>query len=63
MIDYSLINNCIFIDNIISAISTTKKDILEDRGIKVTISALMKEEYEDNMIAEQDFAHNNTLRP
>ncbi len=56
MIDYSLINNGIFIGNLSSVISTTKSnDILEERGIKVVISALTEEEYEENMIAEQDF--------
>jgi replication factor C subunit 2/4 len=36
MIDYSLINNGIFIGNVNSVISTTKSnDILEERGIKV----------------------------
>ena len=56
MIDYSLINNGIFIGNISSVISTTKSnDILEERNIKVVISALSEEEYEDNMIAEQNF--------
>jgi protein-tyrosine phosphatase len=56
MIDYSLINSGIFIGNICSVISTTKSnDILEERDIKVVISALTEEEYEDNMIAEQDF--------
>ncbi len=56
MIDYSLVNKGIFIGNINSVISTTKsKDILEQRDIKVVISALTEEEYEDNMIAEQDF--------
>ena len=56
MLDYSLINNGIFIGNVDSVISTTKsKDILEQRDIKIVISALTEEEYEDNMIAEQDF--------
>lgn len=57
MIDYSLINNGIFIGNVNSVISTTinEKDILEQKNIKVVISALTEEEYEENMIGEQDF--------
>ncbi len=56
MLDYSIINNGIFIGNVDSVISTTKsEDILEKRNIKVVISALTEEEYEENMIGEQDF--------
>jgi protein-tyrosine phosphatase len=58
MPDYSLINKGIFIGNAESVIGnyiTKDSDILEERNIKVVISALTEEEYEDYMIAEQDF--------
>ncbi len=56
MIKYSLINNGIFIGNVHSVIGSVKdQDILEERNIKVVISALTEEEYEDYMIAKEDF--------
>ena len=58
MPDYSLINNGIFIGNAHSVIgnyATKDADILEERNIKVVISALTEEEYEDYMIAKEDF--------
>lgn len=58
MPDYSLINNGIFIGNahsVIGNIATKDADILDDMNIKVVISALTEEEYEDYMIAKEDF--------
>jgi protein-tyrosine phosphatase len=58
MPDYSLINNGIFIGNAHSVIcnyATKDPDILEERNIKVVISALTEEEYDDYMIAKEDF--------
>ena len=58
MPDYSLINNGIFIGNAHSVIgnyATKDADILEERNIKVVISALTEEEYDDYMIAKEDF--------
>ena len=60
MPDYSIIKNGIFIGNVHSVIgnySTNDDDILSEINIKVVISALTEEEYEDYMIGEQDF-HN-----
>ena len=60
MPDYSIIKNGIFIGNVHSVIgnySTNDDDILSEIIIKVVISALTEEEYEDYMIGEQDF-HN-----
>jgi len=60
MPDYSIIKNGIFIGNVYSVIgnySTNDDDILSEINIKVIISALTEEEYEDYMIGEQDF-HN-----
>ena len=60
MPDYSIIKNGIFIGNVHSVIgnySTNDEDILSEINIKVVISALTEEEYEDYMIGEQDF-HN-----
>jgi protein-tyrosine phosphatase len=58
MPDYSLIKNGIFIGNVHSVIgnfATKDADILDDMNIKVVISALTEEEYEDYMIAKEDF--------
>lgn len=58
MPDYSLIKNGIFIGNAYSAIGNyrTKEDsFLEELNIKVVISALTEEEYEDYLIEKQDF--------
>lgn len=58
MPDYSLINNGIFIGNAYSVIgnyATKEDDILSERNIKVVISALTEEEYDDYMIAKEDF--------
>lgn len=58
MPDYSLIQNGIFIGNAYSVIgnfATKDPDILDDMNIKVVISALTEEEYEDYMIAKEDF--------
>jgi len=60
MPDYSIIKNGIFIGNVHSVIgnyTTNDDDILSEINIKVVISALTEEEYEDYMIGEQDF-HN-----
>jgi len=60
MPDYSIIKNGIFIGNVHSVIgnySTNDDDILSEINIKVVISALTEEEYEDYMIGDQDF-HN-----
>ncbi len=58
MPDCSLIKNGIFIGNAHSVIgnpSTHEGDFLEELNIKVVISALTEEEYEDYMIAKEDF--------
>lgn len=58
MPDYSLIKNGIFIGNAYSVVgnyATKDEDILAERNIQVVISALTEEEYEDYMIAKQDF--------
>lgn len=60
MPDYSLIYKGIFIGNACSVIGnyrTKEQDILEERNIKIVISALTEEEYEEYMIAKEDF-HN-----
>ena len=65
MPDYSLINKGIFIGNAESVIgnyATQESDILEERNIKVVISALTEEEYDDYMIAEQDFPNIEWIR-
>lgn len=58
MPSFSLIINGIFIGNAYSVIgncATKDPDILEEMNIKVVISALTEEEYEDYMIAKEDF--------
>lgn len=58
MPDCSLINNGIFIGNAYSVIgnyATKESDLLEEMKAKVVISALTEEEYEDYMIAKEDF--------
>lgn len=58
MPDCSLIKNGIFIGNAYSVIgnySTREDSFLEELNIKVVISALTEEEYEDYMIAKEDF--------
>ena len=58
MPDCSLIKNGIFIGNAHSVIgnpATQEKDFLDELNIKVVISALTEEEYEDYMIAKEDF--------
>jgi protein-tyrosine phosphatase len=58
MPDYSLINNGIFIGNAHSVIgnyTTKEEDIISEKNIKVVISALTEEEYDDYMIAKEDF--------
>ena len=58
MPDCSLIKNGIFIGNAYSVIGNyaTKEDsFLEELNIKVVISALTEEEYDDYMIAKEDF--------
>jgi protein-tyrosine phosphatase len=58
MPDYSHIKNGIFIGNAYSVISnpyTKEDDVLNYENIQVVISALTEEEYEDYMIAEEDF--------
>jgi predicted protein tyrosine phosphatase len=58
MVDYSQITEHIFIGNVYSAIGnykTMEKDILDVLDIKVVISALTEEEYEDYMITGEDF--------
>lgn len=58
MPDCSEIKHGIFIGNAHSVIgnpATREKDFLEDLNIKVVISALTEEEYEDYMIAKEDF--------
>lgn len=54
---YSLLSNGIFIGNLHAVISsnTKAKDILEEKNIQVAISALTEEEYEENMISQEDF--------
>jgi protein-tyrosine phosphatase len=58
MPDYSLIKNGIFIGNahsVIGNFATKDADILDDMNISVVISALTEEEYDDYMIAKEDF--------
>lgn len=58
MSDCSLIRNGIFIGSAYSVIgnyATRDKDCLEEFNIKVVISALTEEEYEDYMITQDDF--------
>jgi hypothetical protein len=58
MADYSQITDYIFIGNIYSAIGdykTMEEDVLDTLNIKVIISALSEEEYEDYMITGNDF--------
>jgi protein-tyrosine phosphatase len=58
MPDCSLIKDGIFIGNAYSVIgnySTRESDLLEVMNIKVVISAITEEEYEDYMIAKEDF--------
>jgi protein-tyrosine phosphatase len=58
MPDCSLIKNGIFIGNAHSVIgnyATKESDLLDVYNIKVVISALTEEEYEDYMIAKEDF--------
>lgn len=58
MPDCSLIKNGIFIGNAHSVVGnpyTREADFLEELNIKVVISALTEEEYEDYMIARDDF--------
>ncbi len=58
MTDYSLIKNGIFIGNahsVIGNFATKDADILDDMNINVVISALTEEEYDDYMIAKEDF--------
>jgi protein-tyrosine phosphatase len=58
MPDCSLIKNGIFIGNAYSVIgnyATKESDFLDELNIKVVISALTEEEYEDYMIAKEDF--------
>ena len=58
MPDCSLIKNGIFIGNVYSVIgnyATRESDFLEEMNAKVVISALTEEEYEDYMIAKEDF--------
>jgi protein-tyrosine phosphatase len=65
MIDYSLIKNGIFIGNykaVIGDFKTKELDILESRNIKIVISALTDEEYEDYMIEEGDFPNSEWHR-
>lgn len=54
---YSLLNNGIFIGNLHAVISSNikAKDIIEGKNIQVVISALTEEEYEENMIGQDDF--------
>ncbi len=59
MPDYSLINNGIFIGNAYSVIgnyATKEEDIISKENIRVVISALTEEEYDDYMIAKEDFS-------
>lgn len=58
MPDFSQITNNIFIGNAHSVIgnyATQESDLLDILNAKVVISALTEEEYEDYMIAEEDF--------
>jgi protein-tyrosine phosphatase len=58
MPDCSLIKNGIFIGNAHSVIgnyATQESDLLDVFNIKVVISALTEDEYEDYMIAKEDF--------
>jgi protein-tyrosine phosphatase len=58
MPDFSQITKYIFIGNAHSVIgnyATQESDLLDPLNIKVVISALTEEEYEDYMIAKEDF--------
>ncbi len=58
MPNYAVIKNGIFISNVYSVIGnyiTKDEDILAKNNIKVVVSALTEEEYDDYMIAEEDF--------
>ena len=58
MPDFSGIKDGIFIGNAYSVIgnyATKESDFLEELNIKVVISALTEEEYEDYMISREDF--------
>lgn len=58
MADYHEIEDGIFIGNIKSVIGdylTKQSDVLDILNIKVVISALSEEEYDDNMVAKEDF--------
>ncbi len=58
MPDFSGIKDGIFIGNAYSVIgnyATKESDLLDALNIKVVISALTEEEYEDYMIAREDF--------
>lgn len=58
MPDFSFITNYIFVGNVHSVagnLTTKELDSLDDLNIKVIISALNEEEYEDYMITEADF--------
>jgi protein-tyrosine phosphatase len=58
MPDFSQITNYIFIGNAHSVIgnyATQEGDLLEAMNAKVVISALTEEEYDDYMIAKEDF--------
>jgi protein-tyrosine phosphatase len=61
---YSLLNNGIFIGNLQAVISSTtySRDILEEKNIQVVISALTEEEYEENMIGQEDFPNSEWYR-
>lgn len=58
MPDYSQITDNIFIGNVYSAIGnykTMEEDVLDTLNIKVVMSVLSEEEYEDYMITGNDF--------
>lgn len=58
MADFHEIEDGIFIGNIKSVIgdySTKESDVLDILNIKVVISALSEEEYDDNMVGKEDF--------
>jgi protein-tyrosine phosphatase len=58
MPDYSIITNNIIIGNAYSVIGnhmTRERDILDKMNVKVVISILTEEEYEDYMIGQEDF--------
>jgi protein-tyrosine phosphatase len=57
MASYTQITNNIFVGNIYTAIQSkpNEDDYIEKLKIKVVISALTEEEYEDYMIGEEDF--------